>query len=128
LTGKTPEPAQVAAASFVGQILCPHDSDSYRVVGTRQSAPTAELRRNLVLLLKWQYADVGKNAQRSIFARRVTGAWNNLKTPERRAAYYMARNARETEHRTCRAGRSNGSSAVPRHHNKTGYSRGGEFW
>jgi hypothetical protein len=65
-----------------------------------------------------------QKAQRSIFARRVTGAWNNLKTPERRAAYYMARNARETEHRTRRAARSNGSSAVPRHHNETGYSRG----
>lgn len=49
-------------------------------------------------------------------------AWNNLKTPERRAIYAMARNARETEHRTRRAGRSNGSSAVPCHLNETGYS------
>lgn len=124
LTGKTPETVQAAAAFFIERILFAHDSDSYRIVGTRQSTPAADLRRNLVLLLNWMHADAGQNAERSIFARRVTGAWNNLMTPERHAAYDMAKKARETEHRTRRAGRSNGSSAVPRHHNETGYSRG----
>ena len=54
----------------------------------------------------------------------VTGAWNNLKTPERRVAYDMARNARETEHRTRRAGPIQWLVPVPCHHNETGYSRG----
>ena len=37
------------------------------------------------------HPDVSENAQRSIFVTRVTTAWNDLKTPEKRTAYDVAR-------------------------------------
>lgn len=114
LTGKSLETVQAAAAFFIEQILLAPESDSYRVLGMRQSATAAELRRSLAWLLKWLHADSGQNSERLIFIVRLTGAWNNLKTPERRAAYDMARNVRETDIRG--AGRSKGLCAVPYYH------------
>jgi len=76
-----------AAAFFIEQILfCPH-ADSYRVLGASRNATADELRRNMALILKWCHPDRDWVGDRSIFAARVTQAWENLKTPERRAAY-----------------------------------------
>jgi DnaJ-class molecular chaperone len=55
------------------------------------------LRQNLALLLRWLHPDISENAQRSIFVTRVTTAWNDLKTPEKRAAYDIARACGEVE-------------------------------
>ena len=76
-----------AAAFFIEQILLCPDADSYRVLGSDRRASAAELRRNMVLLLRWLHPDVVHAGNRSIFALRVTGAWEDLKTPQRRAAY-----------------------------------------
>ena len=62
-------------------------SDSYRVLGSTSSASTQDLRRNMALLLMWLHPDKDPRGERSLFAARVTGAWDNLKCPERRAAY-----------------------------------------
>ncbi|MBI1867901.1 MAG: DnaJ domain-containing protein [Methylocystis sp.] len=123
LTGKPPETVNAAAAFFIEQILLNSESNSYRVLGARRNATGAELRRNMALLLKWLHPDLDQNAERSIFARRVTGAWDNLKTPERRAVYDMARNARQTERQARRAGQSGGSSIVPYDRDETRYPR-----
>jgi curved DNA-binding protein CbpA len=63
------------------------ESDSYRVLGAREKASTAELRQNMALLLKALHPDIGENKDRAVFAGRVTRAWEDLKTPDRREAY-----------------------------------------
>src|ERR1700732_3248057 len=76
-----------AAVFFIEQILFAPNTDSYRVLGVDPRARAGELRRNAALLLRWLHPDVDALGERSIFVSRVTEAWNNLKTPERRAAY-----------------------------------------
>jgi hypothetical protein len=88
-----------AAAFFIEQILLCPEADSYRVLGANHDATTGELRRNMALLLKWVHPDANRQSDRSIFARHVTQAWENVKTPERRAAYDTARSAHDVEPR-----------------------------
>jgi hypothetical protein len=76
-----------AAAFFIEQILFAPEADSYRVLGAASQASASELRGNAALLLKWLHPDRDPDGERSIFVSRVTEAWNNLKTPERRATY-----------------------------------------
>ena len=76
-----------AAGFFVEQILLHPDADSYRVLGARPGASYAELRRNMTLLLRWLHPDLDPNGERTVFAARVTRAWNDLKTEDRRVAY-----------------------------------------
>jgi len=76
-----------AATFFIEQILFAPDSDSYQVLGASPQASAHELRRNVALLLRWLHPDVDPHDDRSVFIGRVTAAWNDVKTPERRAAY-----------------------------------------
>jgi hypothetical protein len=92
-TGQSEEQLRAAAGFFIEQLLLSRKTDSYGCLGTRSSAPTSELRRNMSLLMKWLHPDVtsgnalATNLDRSVFATRVTQAWDNLKTDDRRAAY-----------------------------------------
>lgn len=87
LTGRSMETVRRAATFFIEQILFAPEADSYRVLGAGSQASAGELRRNVGLLLKWLHPDLDPQSERSVFVGRVTGAWNNLKTPDRRAAY-----------------------------------------
>jgi hypothetical protein len=80
-----------AATFFIEQILFAPQADSYRVLGASPQATAGELRRNVALLLRWLHPDLDPKGERSIFIGRVTAAWNDLKTAERRAAYDAAR-------------------------------------
>jgi len=109
LMDRPPELMGNAAMFFIEQILFAPDADSYRVLGTGPQATSSELRRNVALLLRWLHPDLDRRGERSVFIGRVTAAWNNVKTPERRAAYdeQLARHAQ-------RAGKSNGKSKKSR--------------
>jgi hypothetical protein len=87
LTVRPRDVVRRAAAFFIEQILFAPGADSYRVLGAAPQASATELRSNAALLLKWLHPDRDPHSERSIFVSRVTEAWNNLKTPERRAAY-----------------------------------------
>jgi hypothetical protein len=87
LTGRSRDTVRQAATFFIEQILFAPNADSYRVLGAGPQASAGELRRNAGLLLKWLHPDLDPRGERSIFVGRVTAAWNDLKTPERRAAY-----------------------------------------
>jgi hypothetical protein len=91
LADRPPEVIRQAAAFFIEQILFAPDADSYQVLGASPQASSAELRENMGLLLRWLHPDLDPKGKRSIFIGRVTAAWNDLKTPERRAAYDQAR-------------------------------------
>lgn len=80
-----------AAGFFIEQILLSPGADSYRVLGATRTATGAELRRNMVLLIKCLHPDAQGRDGRGVFAARVARAWDDLKTPERRAAYDEAR-------------------------------------
>ena len=88
-TGRAPDLLLNAAAFFIEQILLAPDSDSYRVLGGNAQTTSSDLRRNMALLLRWLHPDIEGNSSgnRSVFAGRVTLAWDDLKTAERRAAY-----------------------------------------
>lgn len=82
---KSPNQLHEAAAFYIEQVMLAPQADSYRVLGARRDAPSAELRRHLGYLCKWLHSD--RETARSVFLLRVTQAWNNVKTPERRRAY-----------------------------------------
>jgi DnaJ-like protein len=86
-TGRTRDDVHKAAVFFIEQILFAPDADSYRVLGVGPGATPGELRRNMALLLRWLHPDLAPQGKQSTFACKVTGAWNDLKTAERRAAY-----------------------------------------
>jgi len=79
-----------AAAFFIEQVLLSPESDSYRILGASPAAAAGDLRRNMALLLRWLHPDVEGSAERSMLAGRVTQAWEDLKTAEKRAAYDLA--------------------------------------
>jgi hypothetical protein len=108
ITRRSPETIRRAAAFFIEQILFASEADSYRVLGADVAASAGELRRNAALLLKWLHPDRDAHDARAVFASRVTGAWNDLKTPERRAAYDAQRRAAANSN-SARRGAKSGS-------------------
>jgi DnaJ domain len=106
ITGRSRETVRRSAAFFIEQILFAPNADSYRVLGAASQATAGELRRNVALLLRWLHPDLDADGARSIFAHRVTEAWNNLKTPERRAAYDAQRRTAASRKKGKSAGRS----------------------
>ena len=68
----------------------------------------------MALLMRWLHPDVDASAgERSIFAGRVTKAWENLKTPDRRAAYDQSQSAskKKSQRRSNGAGKPQKSRA-----------------
>jgi DnaJ-like protein len=86
-TGRSRDLVRHAATFFIEQILFAPGADSYRILGANAQASAGELRRNVALLMRWLHPDSDPRSDRSIFVGRVTAAWNDLKTKERRAAY-----------------------------------------
>lgn len=86
-TERPPAVVRGAANFYIEQILMAPGSDSYRVLGASPDMAAAELRRNMTLLVKWLHPDAGITHERHAFTSRVTAAWDDLKTPERRAQY-----------------------------------------
>lgn len=76
-----------AAGFFIEQILFAPEADSYRVLGVTPSASMTDLRRNMALLIRWLHPDMDNCRERCVFVGRVTAAWEDLKTHEKRAAY-----------------------------------------
>jgi DnaJ domain len=90
-TGRSRDLIRQAAIFFIEQVLLCPTSDSYRILGADPCAGNSELRRNMALLARWLHPDKNPKGQRSVFASRVNQAWNDLKTPERRASYDESR-------------------------------------
>ena len=84
---RPPDVARKAAEFFLEQILLSPESDSYRILGATPEASTEELRRNMALMLRWLHPDLETAGERAVFAKRVTLAWQDLKTSDKRAAY-----------------------------------------
>jgi hypothetical protein len=85
--GRSHETVREAAEFYVEQVLLYPGADSYRVLGAKPDASYEELRSSMALLLRWLHPDGGRHGARAVFASRVTDAWNDLKTKDRRDAY-----------------------------------------
>ena len=112
-----------ASIFFVEQMmLCP-EADSYRVLGAGSGSSTKELRQNMTLLLRWLHPDVDGNDGRSVFAHRVTRAWNDLKTDERRNAYDRKRTLRGSNREKPASRQSRGHAQTLRRKKYAAYKR-----
>jgi hypothetical protein len=101
--GRSHDEIHKAAAFFIEQVLLHPDADSYRVLGATPEATGAELRRNMALLMRWLHPDKDPDRRRSMFAKRITRAWDDLKTADRRAAYDQQANRRRQKKNGSRA-------------------------
>jgi DnaJ-class molecular chaperone len=87
VVGRSGHVLRDAAGFFIEQILLHPEAGSYRVLGTTPDATAAELRRNMAWLMAWLHPDRAPKTERTVLVSRITRAWNDLKTPDRRAAY-----------------------------------------
>ncbi|MDQ0348990.1 J domain-containing protein [Ancylobacter vacuolatus] len=94
-SGFARQPLQEAAGFFIEQALLCRDADSYRVLGGGPHSTHEELRHNMALLMRWLHPDLQSlrsgPLDREVFAARVSRAWEDLKTQERRDAYDLRR-------------------------------------
>lgn len=90
-TGRPGELVRHAAVFFIEQVMLCQNADSYRVLGADPQTGSGDLRRNMALLVRWLHPDKAADEQRSVFVGRINQAWNDLKTPERRARYDHSR-------------------------------------
>jgi hypothetical protein len=110
--GRSPETIRQAAGFFIEQILLYPDADSYRVLGATPVTSNEDLRRNMALLLRWLHPDLD-HGERSVFATRVTRAWNDLKTRERRDTYDRSKRLSLADHSLRRKKRTARAPAKP---------------
>jgi hypothetical protein len=105
ITERSREVVREASIFFIEQILLHPEADSYRVLGATPQAKTQQLRHNMALLLRWLHPDMDRNGERAILARRVTKAWEELKTPTRRAEHDITAALAENGRRPHNGGR-----------------------
>ena len=86
-TGETAEVLADASVFFLQQILFAPGADSYRVLGADAHTPDERLRENYRWLMKWLHPDRNQDGWEAVYADRVNVAWQDLKTPQRRADY-----------------------------------------
>lgn len=97
-TGRDGETLVAAARFYIEQVMWHPRADHFRLLGAPVGAATAILKRNLALLMTWLHPDSATpDSQYATHVSRITAAWNDLKTPERRQAYeaLLEREARE---------------------------------
>ncbi len=86
-TGEPVHLLKEAATFYITQVLLHPGADSYRMLGASSVAPQKELRSNMAWLLRWLHPDLDQPDVPCEYSRRVVRAWENVKTPERRAIY-----------------------------------------
>jgi hypothetical protein len=120
-TGSTEALLTRAAGFFTEQVLLTRSGDSYHILGASSSASPSQLRRHMALILKWLHPDLvpgsgeGRQFDQTALVTLVTGAWETLKTEDRRAAYDAAlRSQHNTAPRApLRRARSGGATSGP---------------
>jgi hypothetical protein len=99
MTGQPLHVVRFASSFFIEQVLFGRTADSYRILGSRPGDSTSELRRHMALLMRWTHPDIinqdepNHDVDRSVFAGRITRAWEDLKTVEREENYGKQRHA-----------------------------------
>lgn len=120
-TGKKPEIIRQAAVLYLQNALFVPSGDSYRALGVNRDAPQDEIRLHMSWLMKWLHPDREHNEWESVFAERVLAAWDDLKSPSRRARYDLAFPAR-------RGGKPSGTIRSRRPRSRVSWVRRIEPW
>ena len=82
------EPDVLEAARFYArEVLFHPQADAYRTLGVAPDASAQRIKAHYRLLQLWLHPDRARSEDDALFATRVNGAWNQLRTPERRQAY-----------------------------------------
>lgn len=76
-----------AARFYAREVLFHPQADAYRVLGVETCASAEEIKAHYRLLQLWLHPDRAHSEDDAVFAARVNGAWNRLRSPERRQAY-----------------------------------------
>lgn len=76
-----------ASVFFLQQVLFAPGADAYRTLGVDPDAPQERLREHYRWLMKWLHPDRNQDGWEAVYADRVNAAWQDLKTPDRRAEY-----------------------------------------
>ncbi|WP_363350131.1 hypothetical protein [Methylocystis echinoides] len=84
---RSPQQIMEAAGFFIEQIMLAPGGDSYRTLGGSRETPSQQLRQHFVYLCKWIHAEERDGFTAKAYLVKITQAWNNIKTPDRRAAY-----------------------------------------
>jgi hypothetical protein len=104
-TRKSPAHVKQAAELYLQHALFGPEADSYRVLGVSVDAPQKLLREHLRWLMRWLHPDHNRNDWETIFAARVLEAWDNVKSPDRRARYDRQRHGTRPVRRVLRQGK-----------------------
>lgn len=89
-SGRSDVEVREAAGFFIEHVLLSSEANSYRLLGSERRASSNDLRRNMVLLMRWLHPDKQTERIRTSVVQRVTKAWEDLKSPERREKYDAA--------------------------------------
>jgi hypothetical protein len=84
---ETADTLREAATFYLQQVLFANDASSYRMLGVDTDAPDEQIREHYRWLARWLHPDRNANEWEVIYADRVSQAWQNLRTAERRSRY-----------------------------------------
>lgn len=76
-----------AARFYAREVLFHPQADAYRILGVEPRASADTIKAHYRLLQRWLHPDRACSEDDVVFAVRVNGAWNRLRSPERRRAY-----------------------------------------
>jgi hypothetical protein len=86
-TGEPPEKVRQAVILFLETVLFTPNAGSYRILGAQRAATQAELRDHMGWLMKWLHPDREKSEWEASLSLKVSAAWDDLKSAERRQRY-----------------------------------------
>ena len=78
-SGESPERVAEAAVFFVQQVMFAAGADPHRVLGVNPDAPAARIREHYRWLIRWLHPDRNADQWDSVYADRVTRAWQQLR-------------------------------------------------
>ena len=90
-TGADPAEVTEAAAFYLQQLLFAPGTDSYRVLGVNPGADDSRIKEHYRWLVRWLHPDRNPDEWEALYADRVNRAWQDLRTPAKRAAYDASR-------------------------------------